>query len=142
MRIVPSNSGCCGVKYIRDFPRPDKMMYALNLPEWAEYNPEGDTTEPTGPYDCIFEGKAPKETAVERFKRFVRFLQETREDGRIEAYLGPVKTSERCESCNCLSHCDQYPLWRPILLELGWKELPTFYNGNSGNHVGHFYLDF
>lgn len=142
MRIVASNSGCCGVKYIRDFPRPDLMLSAINRDEWDDYNPEGDTTEPDRPYTCIFEGKAPEETAVDRLKRFVTFLRVTRENGRIEVYLGPVKTSERCGHCNCGTHCDQYPLWQPILLELGWKELPTFYNGNSSNHVGHFYLDF
>lgn len=142
MRIVPSNSGCCGVKYIRDFPRPDKMMSAINRDEWDDYNPEGDTSEPDAPYLCLFEGKAPEETAVDRLKRFVTFLQETRGEGRIEVYLGPVKTSKMCANCNCSSHCAQYPLWRPILLDLGWKELPNFHNGNSGNDVGHFYYDF
>lgn len=143
MRIVPSNSGCCGVKYIRDFPHPDKMMSAINREEWDEYNPEGDTTEPDDPYSCIFEGKAPEETAVERLKRFLRFLQETRCDGRVEAYLAPVAVNKpMCGDCNCGAHCAQYPLWRPILLELGWKELPSFHNGNSDNYVGHFYCDF
>lgn len=142
MRIVPSNSGCCGVKYIRDFPRPDKKMSALLREDWDKDNDEADTTEPAAPYKCLFWGKAPEETAVERLKRFVEFLQDTRESGRIEVYLGPVKTSERCKGCNCITHCDQYPLWQPILLEMGWKELPSFHNGNSGNLVGHFYLDF
>lgn len=142
MRIVPSNSGCCGVKYIRDFPRPDKMMSAFSREDWDEYNSEANTTEPAEPYGCLFRGTAPKETAVERLKRFVQFLRETRGDGRIEVYLAPIKTSESCDGCNCGAHCDQYQLWQPILLEMGWKELPSFHNGNSGNSVGHFYLDF
>lgn len=142
MRIVPSNSGCCGVKYIRDFPRPDNKMSALLREDWDGYNYESDTSEPDAPYKCLFRGKAPEETAVERLKRFVAFLQDTRESGRIEVYLAPVKTEVRCGSCNCGVHCDQYPLWQPILLEMGWKELPSFQNGNSCNIVGHFYLDF
>lgn len=143
MRIVPSNSGCCGVKYIREFPRPDKKMAALLREDWDEYNYEADTTEPDAPYECLFRGTAPEETAVERLKRFVEFLTETRESGRIEVYLAPVKKlRDSCDDCGCLSHCEQYPLWQPILLDLGWKELPNFHNGNSGNDVGHFYLDF
>lgn len=142
MRIVASNSGCCGVKYIRDFPRPDRMMAEINLDVWEE-NHEGNTTEPSNPYGCLFEGKAPKETALERFKRFVQFLRDTRADGRIEVYLAPVRqTGEGCGDCGCGAHCQQYPLWQPILLELGWKELPPFFNGNSENTVGHFYFDF
>lgn len=142
MRIVPSNSGCCGVKYIRDFPRPERIMSRLDREEYSDHNEEGDTTEPDEPYECLYRGDAPKETALERFDRFVNFLKETRPSGCIEVYLAPVAGRDSCESCDCYSNCDQYSLWKPLLLERGWKELDTFINSNSDNEVGHFVLKY
>lgn len=142
MRIVPSNSGCCGVKYIRDFPRPERIMSRLDREEYSDHNEEGDTTEPDEPYECLYRGNAPKETALERFDRFVNFLKETRPSGCIEVYLAPVAGRDSCEGCDCYSHCDQYRLWKPLLLQRGWKELDTFINSNSDNEVGHFVLKY
>lgn len=142
MRIVPSNSGCCGVKYIRDFPWPGRIMSAISCGEYDGYNYEGDTSEPDGPYECLYRGDAPEETALERFDRFVSFLKETRPSGCIEVYLAPVGGRTKCEGCSCSVNCDQYPLWKPLLLERGWKELDTFVNSNSGNEVGHFVLKY
>lgn len=142
MRIVPSNSGCCGVKYIRDFPRPGRIMSAISREEYDGYNYEGDTSEPDEPCECLYRGDAPKETALERFDRFVSFLKETRPSGCIEVYLAPVGSRTQCEGCDCSTNCDQYPLWKPLLLERGWKELDTFVNSNSYNEVGHFVLKY
>lgn len=143
MRIVPSNSGCCGVKYIRDFPGPYLLMSAISRCEYNGYNDEGSTTEPDDPYECLYCGDAPKETALERFDRFVSFLKETRPSGCIEVYLAPVGVLPgECEGCGCSVHCNQYNLWKPLLLERGWKELDTFINSNSDNEVGHFVLKY
>ncbi len=142
MRLTASNSGCCGVRYIRDFPQPGRMLPEI---EESGYTFEiNNTSEPEAYLDLS--PVAPREAALERFKRLVAFVQKKQKAGIIQCYLavsGSIKEYNEpyagCANCNCHTHCNSYPMWKPILEEMGFT-LQHFFNSNSENDCAVFTL--
>lgn len=142
MRLTPSNSGCCGVRYIRDFPHLDRMLPAIEQNGWTcDVN---DTSEPDAYLDLS--PICPSETALERFRRLVNFVQQKQEGGIIQCYLavsGDIKNYDErytgCGGCGCTANCNSYPIWKPILEEMGFT-MQHFFNSNSENDCAVFTL--
>ena len=140
MKIVPSNSGCCGVKYIRDFPNPYVKVPAFSL-AIDDDNPEANTSAPE-PYDNLFRGEAPRESAVDRFDRYLAYLKETRPSGIIQVYLASSygtseafeEYGEDCATCECYVACEAHWTWHDILIARGFTSERAM-NSNSGNYI-------
>lgn len=142
MRLTASNSGCCGVRYIRDFPRLDMILPAI---EKSGYTYDVNNTSEPAPY-LDLSPVSPAETALERFKRLVAFVQEKQEGGIIQCYLavsGSIDDSDAryagCNDCGCRANCNSYPMWKPILEEMGFT-MQHFFNSNSENDCAVFTL--
>lgn len=142
MRLTASNSGCCGVRYIRDFPRLDKILPSVRRSGYT--NEVNNTSEPAAYLDLS--PVCPSETALERFKRLVDFVQKKQQGGIIQCYLAVSRAIEDyneyyvgCGDCGCHAHCNSYPIWKPILEEMGFT-LQHFFNSNSENDCAVFTL--
>lgn len=116
---------CCAIKVIRDFYYlPDQMVYEINAQ--AGLTNKDANGNAVSSSESFYHLSAPKETALERFKRFLRYCDERRPDGLIEIVLAEGNNG-------------QVQTWEPIILEHGFVKVSSTGNSNSGNtcHVYH-----
>lgn len=142
MRLIPSNSGCCGVRYIRDFPAPHRILME-NSEDNYDYK-VNDTTEPKAYLDIS--PPRPSETAEERFLSLVQACKDRQAAGIIQCYVaangdssGRTLEEASCQDCGCIAHCESLLLWRPIFEKAGFEE-QLFFNSNSENDCAVFTL--
>lgn len=155
MRVVADNSGCCGVKIIRDLQwstPANELRYKDNL--YGEgHNEDEDTSEPR-PYARWDRNSATSLKNVLTYGDFFFYLvnqiKERRPSGMIIVNLAaPEESCDECfcecggECCGeCCGECggfddDDVARWRPLLVEAGFKEV-TFINSNTGARIHQF----
>lgn len=123
--VFYNGPGCCGVKEVAGF---------YTLPT-ADVAPLGSKTSGSYPgqediyghrsLNPMFVKSAPKETALERFKRVMDDCIERRPSGIVIAYLPEY-------------HYKHY--WEKHLLEYGFTKTLTFKNSNSSSTIHQYTL--
>lgn len=138
MRVVAANSGCCGIKIIRDIPS-DPATFVQYFGS-SGHDEDQITTEPD-PYSSWEELPPFKGEAHELIKLFVANIQERRPHGMIEINLVTERSYNYEDEDEEIIEENSYApdAWRPYLTALGFTEV-EFVNDNSGNIIHHFTL--
>lgn len=140
--LMNHGGACCGAKTIKGFPiQPSQVLPALGhahgntSPElWP--SAEGVTFTDTTAGTRFYRHARPQEAAEARFRFYIDFLKKTRPGHMVEVILigpSPKKGSSS-------SMMDQDTRWRPILEEVGFKEVSKWENSNSNNVLFCYHL--
>lgn len=117
--IIRCHGGsCCGIKHIYGFGKDPTCQIGVVASRLL-------TTED------LFPGPAPVETYHDRLKRLLRWFPSYQSRGLIEVAL--VDTPRHYQ--------DQAEKWEPILLDIGFKKVTSFFNSNSQRTVAVYHLD-
>ena len=120
MLLLCHGGKCCGIKHIYGFsnhPQIGELPALKGSSEPAVRYHGGVQSEQAG--QQFFIGKAPKETALKRLDRYLRFCQTNQPKGLIEVSLV----------------LGQKNMWEKILLERGFELVQKFENSNTDNTI-------
>lgn len=155
MKLVYHGALCCGLKHIYGFSYDPNGTELEHTPEshgeeYPDCDGEGVDSDWEMPY-----GERPAEPRIERLKFLLEYLKKTRPSGIVEVCLARMPDdyaedyaftemfddswSDDVKLEWCADQCDQR-MWFPVLLDLGFKQVAEFENGNSGNVVHVFHL--
>jgi hypothetical protein len=134
---------CCGIKHIHELgANPKAMMgtlYSRELkgPDWThdkQLNPDTWGLDVNSEVNA-YPHEAPKETALERLDRYLKFLEDWRPGGITEIVLCDYLSSGGS------SPDDQTTHWEPLLLERGFVLMTPggVLNSNSENRIYVYY---
>jgi hypothetical protein len=115
---------CCGVKTLKGFYYyPETVLPAIEATKPTQDDIYGRNfhTEKN-----FFYRAAPEETALERLKRYISFMEAVRPQNLLEAFLID----------------SQLIKWEEDLRKLGFKKIVTFKNSNTGQWITlyHYYV--
>lgn len=130
MKVICHGGYCCGMTHIQGFPSSlaQPMPATIKKPanefyKWKKENPS---------YYWMMQYERPQETAEERLRWLVsqglRVLTD-RSSGIVEAVLTSYQGRGVAET------------WRPLMTELGFKEVNSHQNSNSGRTLHVFHLN-
>jgi hypothetical protein len=154
LRVVASNSGCCAVKVIRDFP--DSPEAVISVQARGGHNEDEYTSEPQAYANWIdtLQSESGTRSAGEEFRRIMKQIQYRRPAGIIEINLA-ADWQENDDDYYCCEECDgprdaydadheEYDdsvvqAWEPIFDEYGFTKIVAL-NSNSGAQIHHYTL--
>jgi hypothetical protein len=124
MEIKFHGGECCGVKHISGFfSCPDQTAREKDESARRNHDKMGDTVR--SDWNFCWES-LPTQTYKERLVAYIDFLKRVRPSGAVELTLTDYQLG-------------MYG-WKPVLEELGFKQVVSFWNSNSGNNVFVYYL--
>lgn len=125
---------CCGIKTIHGFQSGPSGPTAIESAIKAKDDPSSVSNNPDA-YGRVasssfnfFSEEAPEESRLDRFKRYVAFLEKKRPAGIIEVALRDVPQPG-------LAWRDQVRHWAEHLKKAGFRKVCRFKNSNSGYFV-------
>lgn len=142
MYIVNHGGFCCGVRTIHNLGYPEDGGPDHMLPEIKKRTME-DTKEENalGPYKQrpntvavnrnIYQLDAPRESRLERLKRYISWYLGSRVYGVIEVVIADDEDDPDCDQTIC---------WEKPLADLGFKLVTSCYNSNSCNRIYIYHL--
>ena len=170
MQIGLHGGYCCGIKTIHGFNTHPEEFVRDKVETSTGYLHSDRTGDGFHSSFDFFWEPAPRETAVNRLDRYIKYIERVRHYGLVEAVLA-VPTEHACDSLEGytvdllesgeLDSFDQaldelgdeddfteggyetgyqQEEWIPVLEERGFKEVSRFPNINSGNEVAVFHL--
>ena len=129
IKIQTHGGRCCGIKSIHGFRgnRPEDPVLAKKAMPDNHWSTDLYGHSVGQNYNW-YRPKRPKETYLERFEEYIRYIQEHRPGGLIEVTM----TGGQLRSYG--------GGWRPHLERLGFKLVSEFYNSNSSDTVYVYHL--
>jgi len=128
MSLVNHGGKCCGIKSVYNmYTDPMQEHGAL---EAIPFNDNDACGRNVTSNMRFFHEAAPKETGVDRLKRYIAYMEQYRPLNMLEVVLAQSP----------YDYCCQLIKWEPVLLELGFKKVFSHNNSNSGNICHVFYL--
>lgn len=136
LKIAFDGGKCCGVKIIHGFTfnyegaaRIDDPQWELALEKKSFKQPDAYGHDVSSNYN-MYHLQAPQESPRDRFKRYLKYLEEWRPSGIVIVNL--------CEDKPADSYGQEF--WFPIVEEHGFKLVARFKNSNSGRFVRTYML--
>lgn len=143
MKITYHGGSCCGIKQINGLYSDGAKLAERHPPApAAKYQDIQRLGGKTSSAMDLFVGHAPSEKPSERLKRYVNYMRENQPlGGLIECttysrgiyYVGQDEDGKGI-------YISQTEHWRPMFEENGFKEVTTFFNGNSKYYVTVWHL--
>lgn len=151
LRVVASNSGCCAVKIIRDFPYSPEVT--IHVTDDGGHDQDEISTEPNAYMDWLRERRTGYQKAGDEFRWVMDQIQRRRPAGIIEINLAAdwqdPDEDYCCEECNGPREAydadrEKYDTslveaWEPIFDEYGFTKIVAL-NSNSGAQIHHYTL--
>lgn len=132
MRLINNGGRCCGVKEIYGLPyHPSLIVNDLEEdPLDGTYPDAGDAggfEEFRNPGKRFYTGARDQETAEDRLRVYLEYLDEMRPDGICQIILNVGVPGDPDE--------EHQRAWIPLLKKLGFTRSVTSLNSNSGNTI-------
>lgn len=137
MKLVFHGGKCCGMKTIFNLGI-SPSNFSLDVEQIGNGSVPGqDTIGATVRSDLsFFSDEAPKEANLERLKRYIKFVKNHRPNHLIEVIIATTLKDGTREHTD---HYSQLP-WVEPLKSLGFRNVSSWYNSNSGNWCHAFHL--
>jgi hypothetical protein len=125
MKLSFHGGNCCGIKHIHGLLNsPDYMVDERELDSLDPFFNEKYELPPNGSKQTPCYESRPRETAEERLRFYIDWLEKNRPFSLVEVTLAPYQKLE----------------WHKTLLDIGFVEVTTFLNSNSGCHITVYHL--
>lgn len=129
MKMTFHGGNCCGIKHISGMGEgPDKLCFGKNETEPRTEYIEGE--EVSSEWD-VFSESRPVESGEDRLKAMLNYLSQWRSKGIVEITLVLMESDSNFSQ----------RAWVPVLEKLGFREVNSCFNSNSGNIVHVYHLN-